>query len=172
MNIVIFTNSEKYPYHPAIAGFLTSEISESSEIKSCIQTLDIDAFPCDSACLKACMRFAPDIVITLDLAGFRFPTQSGECALNMLTTKNLNLIWGRKPEYSAYLCKKLSLSMRFYDVSGTDCEFPLTYPNMLYYKACDELYQEADTQMKQTSNRILFKKLWSDFLKEVLLFQA
>ena len=77
----------------------------------------------------------------------------------MLTSKNLNLIWGDKPEYAEYLNKKISLSMIFYDATGKDHGLTKKYPNMLYYKTIYEL----------TKDNHSFKQIWDDFITEVTL---
>lgn len=151
-NILILTNKKKYPYHMNTCININSNLND----RHTVSTLDIHTS--NHECLQKIYKLTPDILITLDLAGFHFRTQAGEMALNMLPTKNINLIWGHKPEYAEFLSKKLSLSMLFYDVSGTDYQLPRHYPNMLYYKATYTL----DT----------FEELWTDFTKEVLLSQA
>ena len=147
--IIILTNKKAYPYHANANSFINSLLNDTSHT---VSTLDISAYARDHECLQKIHELAPD------LAGFQFRTQAGEMALNMLPTKNLNLIWGHKPEYAEFLSKKLSLSMLFYDISGTDYRLPNHYPNMLYYKVFESLNA--------------FPQLWDDFTQEVLLPQA
>lgn len=156
LNITILTASNKYSYHTTISTLLHSTLTD---VGHTISILDIDSYQFDHQCLIQIEKLHPDVLITLDLTGFRFRTQTGENALNMLHTKNLNLIWGDKPEYTPYLTKKISMSMLFYDATGQDNHLPAIYPNMLYYKALTEL---TDTNS--------FKAIWKDFTTEVLLF--
>ena len=158
LNITILTAPTKYPYHAAISAMLGSVLHESGHAFS---ILDIDSYKYDHHCLAQIEAFHPDVLITLDLAGFRFRTQTGENALNMYYTKNLNLIWGNKTEYALYLNKKISMSMLFYDATGEDNNLPAVYPNMLYYKALVEL-TDANS----------FQTIWNDFLTEALLPSA
>lgn len=151
-NIVILINPANYPYHAHTSESIALFLSKQNHR---VSIFDIDCEPYDYLCLGKIKALEPDVLITLDLAGFRFRTQAGEIAFNMLPTKNLNLIWSNKPEYSDFLVKKLSLSMLFYDVSGTDCKLPSIYPNLLYYKAFDSINH--------------FPLIWEDFKAEALL---
>lgn len=150
--IVILTNKTKYSYHLKVSSLIQGVLSANY-----ITVLDIDDYKFDHECLTKIKELQPDVIVTLDLAGFRFRTQSGENALNMLTSKNLNLIWGDKPDYSLYLNKKISLSMLFYDVTGIHSNLTEKYPNMLYYKSA---YILTDTPES-------FLPIWNDFEKEI-----
>lgn len=157
-NITVLTAPTTYSYHTDISNTILSALNRS---KYTISIIDIDAYKFDHQCLQHIEQLQPDILITLDLSGFRFRTQMGENALNMLYTKNLNLIWGYKPEYTPYLSKKISMSMLFYDATGINNHIPTLYPNILYYKALNEL-----THTKS------FLNIWNDFITEVLLLQT
>lgn len=154
LNIVILTNQTKYTYHSEIASMIHTYLTQNHHN---ISILDIDDYKYDHECLTKIKELQPDVIVTLDLAGFRFRTQSGENALNMLTSKNLNLIWGDKPEYAKYLDKKISLSMIFYDATGKDHGLPEKYLNMLYYKAICALTKDVES----------FQRMWEDFLYEI-----
>lgn len=168
VNIVILINTAEYSYHTALSDMFYRALCKDTMTTTVV---DISTYKYDHECLNQIKELQPDVIITLDLAGFRFRTQSGENALNMLHSKNLNLIWGSKPEYAQYLNKKISLSMLFYDVSGEDYNLPEIYPNMLYYKViatiptacpkadCPNLPQGVKT----------FQQIWADFTQEVLL---
>ena len=169
MQIILLTNSQKYSYHTAISHMLQSILASFSHQ---VTTLDMDDFTYSHQCLAKITSLAPDVIITLDLAGFHLRTQSGENALNMLTSKNLNLIWGSKNEYASYLQKKISLSMLFYDATGENHDLPQQYPNLLFYKALDKLDISANTPEIQIANVSAFQTIWSDFTQEVLLSEA
>ncbi len=151
-NIVIVTNAVIYAYHTEVSNTIAAYLCEQQHT---ISILDINSEPYDYQCLSKIKELEPDVLITLDLAGFRFRTQAGEITFNMLPTKNLNLIWGNKPEYACFLNKKLSLSMLFYDISGINHHLTETYPNLLYYKD----FASLDC----------FPQIWSNFAKETLL---
>lgn len=159
----------QYPYHIMIANMLESVLSNPGYT---ISMLDINSEKFDYQCIAKIKSLNPNILITLDLSGFRFQTQSGENALNMLYTKNLNLIWGNKPEYASFLNKKISLSMQFYDASGKDCQLSQLFPNLLYYKTLGEISVTATSEQEISKNREVLKKIWQDFLKEVLLLET
>lgn len=167
--IVILMDSKQYSYHSAIADLLlvTLQAEEHS-----VSILDINSEKHDHLLLAALENFKADILITLDLAGFRFRTQSGESALNMLCTKNLNLVWGDKPEYAPLLERKISLSMLFYDALGTDCGLPAHYPNLLYYKYPARLKEDFASAADYVQNQEAFHIIWKDFLTEALLSEA
>ncbi len=155
-NIVILTNKRKYSYHAEVSSMIYTVLSKSDTV---ITTIDIDDYKFDHECLAKIKELQPDVIVTLDLAGFRFRTQSGENALNMLPGKNLNLVWGNKPEYAEYLSKKISLSMIFYDATGVDHGLSGKYPNMLYYKTVCELTKESES----------FQRIWEDFVTESVI---
>lgn len=176
MNIAILTNPKQYSYHVPISRMINTVLTKRAHS---IYLLDIDSEKYDHQCLTKLNAFEPDVIITLDLAGFRFRTQSGENALNMLFTKNLNILWGNKPEYEPLLNKKISLSMLFYDASGTNHSLPLLYPDMLYYKVMKPLpvfsASEPDASpdiSRDSESASAFLDIWYDFLKEVLLSEA
>ncbi len=154
--IALLITKNKYPYHINISNIIQTALDSSHHS---LTILDVDSYTHE--CLTELNTLQPDVLITLDLAGFHFRTQTGENALNMFCTKNLNLIWGSKPEYAPYLNKKISMSMLFYDATGKDNHLPTLYPNMLYYKALSKL-TDADA----------FKAIWNDFTTEVLLLQT
>lgn len=176
MNITILTNKKQYPYHADLSHMINTILSKQAHT---VSLLDINSEQYDHQCLAKLKALEPDVIITLDLAGFRFRTQSGENALNMLFSKNLNILWGNKPEYEPLLNKKISLSMLFYDASGIDHGLPRLYPNMLYYKVskplsvsfiCDSKASINATEISQSETA--FQYIWNDFLKEVLLSEA
>lgn len=157
MKIVILTNAQQYPAHHKQASFIQAALKQEHQYPNVV---NIGDFTYDHQCLNTLKDYEPDVLITLDLAGFRFRTQSGENALNMLYTKNLNLICGNRPEYAPLLRKKISLSMIFYDISGKDNSLPQFYPNMLYYHpavltSCED-----------------FLQIWHDFTRQALLSEA
>lgn len=154
MKITIIYDSISYTYHQNIMNTITAFFSSSNINCS---TIDISTFRYDHEAFAAIRSFAPDVLITLDLAGFRFRSQGDGCALNLLYSKNLNLIWGDKPEYEKWLSETLSLSMQFYDASGTDHNLSLKYPNLLYYSYGPDI--TADT----------WPQIWDNFLKACYL---
>lgn len=152
VNIVILTNTTRYACHSEVSNTLANYLRVQQHI---VSVLDINSSTQDYQYIAEIKASQPDVLITLDLAGFLFRTQAGEIALNMLPTKNLNLIWGNRPEYAPLLSKKLSLSMLFYDVSGKDWQLPAIYPNLLYYEAFDSID--------------CFPRIWEAFKAETLL---
>lgn len=163
--ILIVTNTISYPDHASLSRMLCTVLTASGDVTT---TIDMNSFAYDHQCFSAIQDFQPTVLITLDLAGFRLRTQSGECALNILHCKCLNFIWGNKPEYKTYLQGKLSLSMLFYDVSGEDHNLPKEYPNMLYYHPSFTLLPSDPEPAMQNA----FMKIWQDFSSEVLLSEA
>ena len=168
-NIVILTNTSEYPYHTVIVPTIQSALQVYNHT---VSILDIDSYPYDHQCHTQLKQMNPDALITLDLAGFRFRTQSRENALNLLSSKNLNLIWGNKPEYEPLLNKKISLSMLFYDASGSDYNLSQLYPNLLYYKALAPIMCSPTVESDRSLNQTNFTRIWKDFAEEVLLFET
>ncbi len=168
LNIVILLNTAKYHYHTKLSRMMQSFLCTESHT---VAVLDINSNKRDCEYLEKINTLQPDVLITLDLSGFQFRTQAGEIALNMLATKNLNLIWGNKEEYSLFLNKKLSLSMLFYDGTGTDHHLPQKYQNLLYYKAFSPLIHTASTATPDMDQE-QFQHIWQDFTQEALLFSA
>ena len=169
LHTLILTNTQNYDYHTPIASHIQSYLKSRSHN---VTILDIDSEKYDHQCFAQVKDANPDVVITLDLAGFRFRTQSGEIALNQLYSKNLNLIWGNKPEYSSYLNKKISLSMLFYDVAGTDCHLSDSYPNVLYYDVAKPLLVSQAQPLSPDKTQEVFSQIWSNFTTQVLLPEA
>lgn len=164
--IVLLINSSRYSYHTAVSSMIASCLRECQQH---FYILDTNSEAYDHRCLAKIKKANPDILLTLDLAGFHIRTQAGENALNMLPTKNLNLVWGNKPEYAALLHKKISLSMLFYDVTGIDHHLPALYPDLLYYKVLGAIPPEAPDSPQA---REAFAQIWADFIREVLLSEG
>lgn len=166
LKIAIITNVAKYTYHSIISDMIQSTLQT---LEYLVSRIDISTFQHDYECINQITNFGANVVITLDLSGFHIRTQAGEIALNMLPTKNMNIIWGHKPEYASFLNKKLSLSMLFYDVSGTDLNLAQVYPNMLYYRCTRTLRPLPITAADVNNNQKYFIETWNTFLKETLL---
>ena len=164
--IIILTELEKYSYHTTVSRQIQSALASDSHTTN---ILDISFCMPDHKYLQKINELQPDILITLDLAGFQFRTQAGEIAFNMLPTKNLNLIWGNKPEYAGLLHKKISLSMLFYDVTGMNHHLPALYPDLLYYKVLGTIPPEAPDSPQAKES---FAQIWADFTREVLLSEG
>lgn len=152
MQIGMIINPKEYPHHLDISNMICSSLISLGHT---ISVFDIGTTPYDHITLNQIKQYNPDVLITLDLAGFRFRSQSGECALNLLYSKNLNLVWGRKPEYDKWLKGKISLSMLFYDATGSNNRLSEHYQNLLYYKW-------ENTAMPDNWHRI-----WADFEEEI-----
>ena len=164
--IIILTESAKYSYHTTASRQIQSTLESDGHA---VTILDISFCIPDHKYLQKINELQPDVLITLDLAGFQFRTQAGEIALNMLPTKILNLIWGNKPEYAGFLHKKISLSMLFYDVTGMNHHLPAIYLDLLYYKVLGVIPPEASDS---TQAREAFAQIWADFTREVLLSEG
>lgn len=167
MNITVLSNTQKYPYHTQIAKAMDTIVSITSSNAQIIDIKNVHL----SHFTQQLSSSTPDIIITLDLAGFEFRTLTGECLLNMLPGNVCNILWGDKPEYNKYLTGKLSLSMLFYDATGTDNQLPAKYPYMRYYyptpQAIPASTYSDNTSETQTSEALL--NIWEHFTKEVLL---
>lgn len=137
--IVILTESTKHPYHQIICNEFLSLQCFSNYI---FHQIDIELNTSDHQYFQQIQTLNPAIVITMDLAGFRFRTQLGRTSLNILPAKILNLVWGNKKEYAPFLSQNLSLSMHFFDCSQTPVNLMEHYPNINYYNALGTLPDE------------------------------
>lgn len=165
MNIIVLSNTYKYPYHKQITKALESIVSSNGSNAHFIDTKNANS----SQFKQQLSSNIPDLIITLDLAGFEFRTLTGECLLNMLPCKVCNILWGNKSEYCKYLTGKLSLSMLFYDATSTDNQLPSKYPNMRYYYPTSRAI--PTTTLNDTESKIIetIQNIWNHFTKEVLL---
>lgn len=164
MNIIILSNTLKFPYHNQIIKALNTIVSTNG---SSAQVIDISVKTPMSKSSRQLSSLSADIIITLDLAGFELRTLTGECLLNMLPCKVCNILWGDKPEYNKYLTGKLSLSMLFYDATGVDYQLPSKYPNMRYYYPTSKVLDVQST-LEPEMLKIL-QNIIVHFTKEVLL---
>jgi hypothetical protein len=168
MNIIVLSNTLKYPYHTQIIKALNTIFFTNG---SNAQIINISDQTPMSELSRQLSSLPADIIITLDLAGFELRTLTGECLLNMLPCKVCNILWGNKSEYDKYLTGKLSLSMLFYDATGTDNQLPSKYPNMRYYYPTAQTISGAiDTQpTHETEVLETLQNTIVHFTKEVLL---
>lgn len=164
--IIILSNLTKFPYHTQIIKALNTIVL--SDMFSA-QIMDISGNTPISTLSQQLSATIPDTIITLDLAGFELKTLTGECLLNMLPCKVLNIIWGAKPEYSDYLSRKLSLSMLFYDATGEDNVLSSKYPDMRYYYPTNHAIPTAITNNNDQQITETLQKIWTHFKSEVLL---
>lgn len=165
MNIIVLSDTRKYPYHTTITKALESIVFSNGSNAQIIDIKDANS----SHFTQQLSSNTPDIIMTLDLACFEFRTLTGECILNMLPCKACNILWGDKPEYSKYLSGKLSLSMLFYDATGADNQLPSKYPNMRYYYPTSRVI--PTTTLNDTESEIIetIQNIWNHFTKEVLI---
>ncbi len=163
MQIIILSNITKYHYHINILQSLKS-ILPSNDCD--ISHIDIS----DKSSSELSMQLSAlsiDYIITLDLAGFELKTLTGECLLNMLPCTILNIIWGDKPQYEAFLSKKLSLSMLFYDATGDNHHLNVKYPYLRFYYPTSDPINPAPENNKQTV--ITLQSVLAHFKEETLL---
>lgn len=168
MNIIVLSDTLKFPYHNQITKALKTIFSTNG---SNAQFIDISIKTPMSELSRQLSSLPADIIITLDLAGFELRTITGECLLNMLPCKVCNILWGDKPEYNKYLTGKLSLSMLFYDATGTDNQLLAKYPDMrYYYPASQAIPCTTDSQPARKPEEIeTLQDIMAHFTKEVLL---
>ena len=159
-SVFIISNISKYPQHATLIKLLTNTITQSHHA-------DINKTS-PSVLSQQLSLSAPDIIITLDLAGFELKTLTGECLFNTLPAKMLNIIHGDQPEYHNYISKKLSLSMLFYDMTGHDHQLPGKYKNMRYYYPISQVASSLTCDTDCNTSQIL-SDIWSHFKEEVLL---
>lgn len=159
-SVFIISNISKYPQHATLIKLLTNNITQSHHA-------DINKTS-PSALSQQLSLSSPDIIITLDLAGFELKTLTGECLFNTLPAKILNIIHGDQPEYHTFLSKKLSLSMLFYDMSGQDYQLPDKYKNMRYYYPVSQVTSSPTYDSDCNTSQIL-SDIWNHFKEEVLL---
>lgn len=161
----ILVNTKRYPYHRNILSVLADHLFPNDTDISIIDLSQSNI----SALGQHLDAAAPDLVITLDLAGFEIRTYTGECFLNILPSKICNIIWGSKPEYENFLNGKLSLSMLFYDATGINHELSSVYPYLRYYYPT--IHPITNSQIVDSDSDTIeaLKALWNHFIKEVLI---
>ncbi len=166
--LIILSNTTKFSYHTQITKALNNIISANLFSAHIMDFSDKTPISFISQQLSA---ESPDHIITLDLAGFELRTLTGECLLNTLPCKVCNIIWGDNPEYSNYLSGKLSLSMLFYDATGSDNQISSKYPNMRYYYPTSKAIPTVSCNNFNTESEDLetLQNIWNHFTKEVLL---
>lgn len=163
-NIVLISDTANYPYHSRLCNLIQSLSSFKDYTFSHI---DRESGKRDSILSNEITALSPDLVITLDLAGFHSYTQLGEIALNLLPAKLMNLIWGNKPEYSPLLSKKLSLSMHFFDCSPQTSPLMELYPYMEYCKHIGSVITEKPLETHDAHNKSSLEQISRCFLQEI-----
>ena len=159
-NITLIVNTIKYPYHSNISDLINYCLSNEDYI---VNTIDLGNPDINNSKLNSLLFDSEiDFLITLDLSGFDLRTQTGECALNLLYSKNLNIIWGDSKDYDIYLSKKLSMSMVFYDASGDNNYMPTYYPNMLFFNYGVQYFLPQYENISVNAPR--FNNIWTNFL--------
>lgn len=159
-NITLIFDTCKYPYHNNISNLINHCLSYKDYI---INKVDLGNPNINQSKLNSILFDSDiDFLITLDLSGFNLRTQTGECAMNLLYSKNLNIIWGNSKDYVPYLSKKISMSMVFYDVSGNNNYMPTHYPNMLFYNYGPQYFLPQYENISVNSSN--FNHIWSNFL--------
>ncbi len=164
--MIILSDTSNFPYHEQIIKALNNTAASALSGACIMDISDKNHLSSVSARLSA---ECPDCIITLDLAGFELRTLTGECLLNMLPCKICNIIWGNKPEYTAYLNGKLSLSMLFYDATGQDNNLPFTYPNMRYYYPAPKAVSTAQSSDFNDITVDILQEILTHFKSEILL---
>ena len=79
--------------------------------------------------------FAPDVLVTTDLAGFEQCTLTDNISYNLLSCKQIHLLLHENLPYEKYLEKQLSIAMFFYCVGDAYYDaLKNKYPNLPYLK--------------------------------------
>ena len=82
--LFIIVNTTQYAYHKELLSLLETKVFLDF---SNIYTIDIDKQQTHSTVSQQLSSTNPNLIITLDLAGFELRTLTGECLLNMLPCK-------------------------------------------------------------------------------------
>ena len=159
-SVFLLSNIKKYPEHSQYINAFKNMITVIHADITQISTSEL---------MKNLSASAPDVIISLDLAGFELKTLTGECLFNTLPCKILNIISGDAPEYHAFLSKKLSLSMLFYDISGRDFHLSAKYPYMRYYYPLTKIVSAPMTDFQGIHSADMLLNIWNHFKKESLL---
>lgn len=131
--IAIVYRSEKYSYH----------MNFVKNIKKVLEEIGHEALLLDTSNNKKKEMYLEvkkdeaDFLITLDLEGFGWGTESGSIFYNLLSCKSLHFLFGDKEEYAEYLSNKLSIAMFFYCVGEKENVIEgmiQKYPNISYIK--------------------------------------
>ena len=114
--------------------------------------------------------YAPDVVITLDLAGFELRTGNDTLSLNNIYGKMAHILFHKTNFYGACLKARQNLSMFTYIPEGEDV------------KACMERYREipnisgfvhitykTDNEALHGENRTNIKNWWGIFKEDAML---
>lgn len=168
MRVTILTDRARFNYHVAYA-----EAMESVLTKQGFTVTVMEAYGEDMT-FNVIADTMASYIISLDVAGFMFPTYTGTCALASLSdVKFLCMVWGdNEPRYDPALKFILSLGMRFYDLTGRDWGWKdkPEYETVYYYKPWQEFprpgkYTNPDALRPRVTE--LFPALWQDFLDHV-----
>ena len=86
----------------------------------------------------------PDLLITVDLAGFEQCTLTDNISYNLLDCKQLHLLFHENLPNEQYLNKQLSIAMFFYCMGNTYYEYlRKQYPNLPYLKILSDQHSET-----------------------------
>lgn len=130
----------------------------------------------DSGAIKSIQRkvkeLSPEVLITVDLAGFEQRTLTDNISYNLLDCKQIHFILNRNLPNERYLEKPLSISMFFYCQDNEYCKYLLEkYPDIPYLKAMnienveqDSVTANEDALWKSVSEVMKICKLNDDIL--------
>lgn len=159
---IIVTHQALYPYHAILADHLQCALSGLA-LDSAV--LDISANRPDHIYFHSIRDFSPDLLVTLDLAGFRFANEYNEPSYNGLGCIMAHIAIAPLTSFEAYLSHLLSFSMFFFTSSDKEAisvaeRFP-QLPNLRIMQPL-VLNSAADAMHNQTVLTNLFSALLTE----------
>lgn len=150
---VILYRSDKSKSGEGISGRAAAEQlrKKAEEHGICAVIMEIDERKPGHGYYFAIVESDPDLVFTIDFAGFSMSTETGDVAYINLRCRNIHLILeDREQDYERYLSRKLSIAMFFYCRDHGICEkLQNRYPDIPYLKAVknwDDMLEDVLTE--------------------------
>ena len=162
MNTLYIINSREHKYHKDIIGdfmyVLPGSIVDMSEVTN------------PGTGYREVEQSQPELIITFDLAGHVFRTESDTLSLNNIYTRCANILFHKTDFYGNDLKARQNLSMFTFTVNTEDAEhcrerFP-EVPNISRFAAID---YKAATPEQHEENRKNIAGWWEEFKREAML---
>ena len=153
---VIVIEGKRFDYHYKIAEFLQAQLEEW-EYQG--RVVDISTGNEDYEYYREITNTNPQLMIVLDMAGFRFSSELEEPSYNTIGCRMVNIVFTPLREYENYWRGNLNFSMFFYsgDKAGIGYfsnKYP-DIPNLIYKEGLSRAKQKKVGDYQRTASEVL-----------------
>lgn len=169
MRILLIVDTQKYKYHGELfIDFENALVNHYEDDDDCsLEVIDISTFSAEYEAYEYISGTHPDLIITLDCAGFDMLTTSGSISYNSIPCRMAHVLLKKRELYSAYLNNRQNFSMYTYFSDECDEQWNVSHPWITNTGYIDNvIYKNIDDDAHET-NVITIEKWLNQALEDM-----